>query len=263
MRSCLQIDSLVTAYVDGELDAVDQAAIDQHIGVCAPCHSRVAAERAMRQLLRQRQDGLRAGCAPSCLRAACAGYADAAATRREAHSVPPSWRARLVPLATAASLVLVVGGVFVYQLTERSSYVMAAELAADHLKCFTMNAVLGTQHTPEIVESAMASGFGWAMRLPSDAGRAGLELVGSRPCLYGEGKIAHIMYRHNGQPVSLFMLPGTVRTDEIVRTLGHECVIWSAEDRTFVLVAREGREEVERLAAVVHAGLGQSGLRSH
>ena len=34
--------------------------------------------------------------------------------------------------------------------------------------------------------------------------------------------------------------------------LGHECVIWSAADRTFVLVSRETRADVERLAAYVH-----------
>ena len=107
----------------------------------------------------------------------------------------------------------------------------------------------------EAVESAMVSRFGWQMHLPSEASRAGLELVGSRPCLYGEGKIAHIMYRHNGQPLSVFMLPRTERPEQIVETLGHECAIWSSADRTFVLVSREARDEVERLAAYVHGAL--------
>ena len=85
------------------------------------------------------------------------------------------------------------------------------------------------------------------------AGCEGLELVGSRPCLYGEGKVAHIMYRHNGRPVSLFMLPRTAREDQIVDVLGHECVIWSVDDRTFVLVARESRADVTRLASFVQS----------
>ncbi len=45
--------------------------------------------------------------------------------------------------------------------------------------------------------------------------RAGLELVGARPCLYGEGRVAHIMYRHHGVPVSLFMLPHSARAQEV------------------------------------------------
>jgi len=63
------------------------------------------------------------------------------------------------------------------------------------------------------------------------------------------------MYRHRGEPVSLFMLPRTERTAEIVDVLGHECAIWSSDDRTFVLVARESRADVEKLAALVHGSL--------
>jgi hypothetical protein len=123
------------------------------------------------------------------------------------------------------------------------------------MKCFALNAVLGTHQSPETVQSSMASSFGWNMRLPLGPEREGLELVGSRPCLYGEGRIAHIMYRHNGQPLSLFMLPRTERPEQFIETLGHECAIWSSADRTFVLVSRENRADVERLAEYVHASM--------
>ena len=132
---------------------------------------------------------------------------------------------------------------------------MVAELTADHVKCFAMNAVLRTHQATEAVEGSMASGFSWDMRLPESAEREGLELVGSRPCVYGEGKVAHIMYRYHGRPVSLFMLPRTTRAEQLVEVFGHEAAIWSVGDRTFVLIAREARSEVERMAAFVHAAL--------
>jgi anti-sigma factor RsiW len=93
------------------------------------------------------------------------------------------------------------------------------------------------------------------VHLPEDASTAGLELVGARPCLYGEGRVAHIMYRHEGHPVSLFMLPQTERAQALVEVFGHEAVIWCANKRTFVLVAREPRRDVERMAAFVQAAL--------
>jgi anti-sigma factor RsiW len=170
-------------------------------------------------------------------------------------AAPRTWISRATPWALAASLVLVVGGAFLYQATEASSRVLAAELTADHVKCFAMNSALGTHHTASAVEASMLSGFGWSMHLPEDPSRAGLELVGSRPCLYGEGKIAHIMYRHQGQPVSLFMLPRTARTDELVEVLGHEAAIWCDGNRTFVLVSDEPRRDVERMATFVQASL--------
>ena len=79
--------------------------------------------------------------------------------------------------------------------------------------------------------------------------------MGARPCLYGEGKIAHIMYRHEGRPVSLFMLPNTERTAGLVEVLGHEAAIWCANNRTFVLVSREPKADVLRLASFVQSSL--------
>jgi anti-sigma factor RsiW len=164
-------------------------------------------------------------------------------------------QARLAPLALAASLVLFVGGAFVYQLTDKSARVMAAELAADHVKCFAMNRILGTHDAPATVQSSLAASFGWQLHLPDEPAQAGLELVGARPCLYGEGKIAHIMYRHDGHPVSLFMLPNASRRRELVEVLGHQAAIWCVGNRTFVLVAREPKREVERMAEFVQASL--------
>jgi hypothetical protein len=63
------------------------------------------------------------------------------------------------------------------------------------------------------------------------------------------------MYRHEGQAVSIFMLPKTERSEALVEVLGHQAAIWSAGDRTFVLVARGSRAEVQRMAAYARTAL--------
>jgi anti-sigma factor RsiW len=277
MPDCRTIDPLVTPYVDGELSDTDRRLVDAHVAACPPCYSRVAAERAVRETLCARRRDL-ASAAPPALRASCEGLCSrrqssvvsrqstvdsrqtALSTQapRTPHPAPRTSRFRLqtfVPFALAASLVVLVGGAFVYQITDSSATVLAAELTADHVKCFTMNAVLGTHQTATAVEAAMLNGFGWTVRLPQNPSQVGLELVGSRPCLYGEGTIAHVMYRHDGRPVSLFMLPKSARAEQFVEVLGHEAKIWCAGDRTLVLVAREPRKDVERLAEYVQASL--------
>src|SRR5204863_7576658 len=123
----------------------------------------------------------------------------------------------------------------------------------DHVKCFAMNRVLGTHDEQTAVEQAMLSGFGWRMRALERFEDAGLRLVGSRPCLYGGGKVAHMMFRHEGRPVSVFMLPRVVRNEELVEVMGHEAAIWSTGGRTYVVIAREPRAEVERMASMVQA----------
>ena len=265
MPSCTTIDPLITPYVDGELSAAERTQIDDHLSGCPPCRSRVAAEQAVRDLLHDRKSGVCSERAPAGLRSQCALLAgrsrsvEPTADRTGASPVARArravWRERLAPLAAAAVLILIVGGAFLYQATRVSSRVMAAELAADHMKCFAMNALLGTRHSEATVQSSMASGFGWKVQLPADARSEELELVGSRPCLYGEGKVAHIMYRHRGRPLSLFMLPRTARSEEIVEAFGQQCAIWSDADRTFVLVGREDRSDIQRLAAYMHAAL--------
>src|SRR6476620_8434324 len=240
MPNCQTIDPLVTPYVDGQLNDADRRVVDDHLRRCSPCHSRINAERAVRDLLQTRRDELTYPCAPASLRERCRGIA-ADGKRPLARAGGTAWRAaanialpgrtRFAPLALAASLVLIVGVAFLYQLTAASSKVLAAELTADHVKCFTLNDVLHTHQQAGAVESYMLSGFGWLMQLPSGAANESLELVGSRPCLYGEGKIAHIMYRHHGQPVSLFMLPRSARAEQTLEVLGHQCAIWSVDDR--------------------------------
>lgn len=257
---CQEIDPLVTPFIDRELSDVDCRAVEAHLLACPPCHSRVAAEREVQALIRARVPVLKAAEAPDALHARCwelarhtpRAAATASQTLKAAVLPLPS---RLVPYALAASLVLVVGGAFVYQATDKSVRVLAAELTADHVKCFAMNRALGTHAGATAVESSMADSFDWRMHLPENPASAGLELVGSRQCLYGEGEIAHIMYRHDGHPVSLFMLPKTARTEQLVEVLGHEAAIWCVGNRTFVLVAREPRREVERMASFVQASL--------
>jgi anti-sigma factor RsiW len=246
---CASFDPLITPYVDGELSSPELQAFDAHVAACPPCRARVAAERAVRETVRRQQPQLQIP-APDALRTRCAALAGA----RRATPVAPraTWRARLAPLAMAALLVLIVGGAFLYRMTQISTRVMAAELTADHLKCAALNAIAGTSHSAAYVESSMASGFNWHAHLPERPDEAGLELVGARPCLYGEGKIAHIMYRHEGSTISLFMLPNQHRPEEHLGVLGHQAAIWSTGDRTFVVVARKSRQELERIAAFIH-----------
>ena len=271
MSKCTSIDPLVTPYVDGELPAAERTLVDEHLHRCPPCHSRVAAESAVRSLMRARKPGLTAQRASASLRAQCSGLVngrdDASAVGLRPGVAPSSptrairawwsapWHLRVVPLALTASLVLLVGGAFLYLATQYSARLLAAELCADHVTCFAANNVLRTHEAPAAVESSMLSAFGWRLHLPEEFVASGLELVGARRCLYGEGKVAHLMYREQGRPVSIYMLPKSVRPDEVLEVLGHEVAIWSSGDRTFVLITRGSRDEVARMASFVKGAL--------
>ena len=256
MPECSRIDALATPFVDGELPPAEQASVTAHLTQCPPCQARIATERAIRRLLEARRADLVSAAAPADLKARCARLGGAGTvTPFPVHASAPrrsglaAWRARYAPLAVAASILLAVAGAFLYQATRSSSRVLAAELALDHEKCFRLNRLLGTQHSRGQVEQTMSSWFGWQVDLPN--GNEEMTLEGSRPCLTAEGKVAHIMYRHHGQPVSLFMLPHDARPEQVVEVFGNRARIWSSGARTFVLVAREPEPELERMVALV------------
>jgi anti-sigma factor RsiW len=265
MSDCSAIDPLITPYVDGDAGAADRQLVDAHVRLCAPCHSRVAAEQAVRDLLHARRAWLTVGSPSVGLRDRCAALGSVSVQGSRRGVTPVNWRARMAPLALAATLVIGVGGAFVYVTTDRSTRLLAAELTADHVKCFgVMNTLLGTSADRVTIEHAMASTFGWQMHMPDTSGGPGLELVGARPCLYAKGKVAHLMYRHNGHPVSVFMIPNMTRPgvpgapgikDEVVDVMGHEATVWSSGGRTFVVVAREPEADVAQVVSFVQASL--------
>ena len=265
MSDCSFIDPLVTPYVDGELPGADREAVAQHLRACPPCRARVMVEQAVHDLVHARKPALQRDRASDALRTKCAMLFDVSGSRgsrgakgsERTSGTLRSFRTfgtRVAPLALAATLVLVAGA-SLYQITEKSTRVMAAELAADHVKCFLLQDLIGAGQPARPVEYALASKFGWSAHLPERPDRAALELVGERTCLYGQGRVAHIMYRHDGRPVSLFMLPDDTRKDEVLDTLGHGAAVWSVGNRTFVLIAREPKADFDRMALFVRAGL--------
>jgi anti-sigma factor RsiW len=254
MRECVSVSALAAAYVDSALGSAEREFVDRHLDSCAACRVRIGAERAVHGLLEGRRPRLQEERAPASLRLRCAASAGSLTAPRGG----VTWARRVAPAALAASLVLLAGGVALYWATRVSPRVLAAELTLDHMKCFIVNRLAGLERGEGdqlAVEQSLASAFGWPAHLPERPDEAGLELVGARPCLYGEGRVAHVMYRHQGRPVSVFMLPDRQRAEDLIEVLGHEAAIWSAGDRTFVVVAREAPADVRRIVSFVHASI--------
>jgi hypothetical protein len=152
----------------------------------------------------------------------------------------------------AAGIVLAIVAA-IYFLTASSTTTLAAQLTLDHVKCFTLTGDPNVPIRVDAVEEQLRERYGWSVDVPGDSETNQLRLVGGRRCLYGEGTIAHVLYRHNGAPLSLFMLPDDVRSSEIVEVMGHAAIIWSQNGRTFVLLGAEPRSEMEKIARYIRA----------
>lgn len=250
-RDCRDLEPMLAPYVDGAAEPRTRAAVDEHIGACPPCRDRVAAERAAREVLAARRDRLRA-CASERLRQRCTAHR-AAASAAPSHPSPRSFlRRTVVPLAMAASLLLVVGTVIFLGLN-RGVELFAAQLAVDHVKCHHFSGSADTRPDPILLSQEWKRDRGWALDVPGSAPQYGLELITVRRCGSTEGANAHILYRWHGQPLSVYVMNSEsslvpTRIAQAVHKAGQDLVFWREQGRTYAVV---GHGSPSELAPVV------------
>ena len=237
MPSCREIDPLVTPYVDGECTAAQRAIVDAHLAACPPCRQRAEAEANARQTLRARC------CQPSApeqLRHRC-HKATTPLGRLTCTYSPAS-------LSMFAAVVIMTGGVSVYGLTRVSPTVLAAQLTLDHFKCFAVHASTVPVEA-KATEDQFAKDYGWRLHVPTAPASDHLQLVGLRRCFCGEGQAIHVMYRREGEPISLYVLPHETRESATAEVFGRDAVIWSDHETTFVLLGKEPPALMRQIAA--------------
>ena len=80
--------------------------------------------------------------------------------------------------------------------------------------------------------------------------------MGARTCLYGGGRVAHIIYTWMGQPLSVYVLPRRTLGDEaqFVNRFRHNSIMWSQNDRTYIMVTSHRRDPaLEQMVAYVRS----------
>jgi anti-sigma factor RsiW len=252
---CRELEELFASYVDEEAAAPERARVDDHLQACPPCRDRVAGERAARDVLHARREGLRP-CASNALRTRCAAQRIVPAIRGGALT-----RRAWVPLSLAAAVLLAISSTLFF--AGNSVEVLAAQLAVDHVKCFQFPPDHAAARIDPIVEARKwEAGYGWPLKVPASAEVEQLQLLGVRRCLSSEGRIAHLMYQWRGKPLSVFVLNSRARgrpgrngesgdIEETLQKLGEQAVIWTRGNRTYAVVARDASPGLQQVARYV------------
>jgi anti-sigma factor RsiW len=244
MAGCQDVGRLLTPYLDAEVEAADRQAVEAHLRTCQPCARRAAAEDAARRVLMVRAATLSVR-APGGLRQRCEALAPKRLERPWWGTV--SWR--MLGLASASLVVVALGTTIAYGIATHSQALLVAELALDHVKCFALFEPHVAQADPAVVARQLEADYGWRLAVPAGSPRDRLTLLGARRCYSTDGQVAHVLYRHAGRPVSLFMMPGTAREASSVAMAGHLARIWSRGDTTYVLVGSESEPDLQPVAA--------------
>ena len=244
--TCREVEDKLAAYVDGTAPSTELAA---HLETCDACRGYAHAQVVARTVLKARAAQL-SPIAPPGLRTRLRALANERATASQAAPLL-GWTGRLSAFAAAAMVVLTVGAILLPVATVRSTALLAAQLALDHLKCFTIDGDADGQPIAKAdAEATLHNDFDLTVTIPPPVPSERLELMAVRRCLYGDGRAAHLLYRVNGEPVSLFILPGLTSRPAELSLFGHDEVVWTQGDRTYMLVARGGSgNDLSRVAS--------------
>jgi anti-sigma factor RsiW len=234
MSECRRTIERLAQWADESLSPIDRAEVDRHLAACPPCRVAAEAERGGRQVLKACAARLRSEPLPPGLQTRCEALARECRIRR----ARGGWIRALAPITIVAILLVFTASTLFSLATRRSDALLAAQLTADHMKCFK---VFDSPEAPAVeagaAERQLADSYGWNVRVPPSVPQSGVQLVGARRCLYADGSIPHVMYHVNGEHVSLYMLEGVTRPPAEVTMLGHRSQIWSHGTTTYVLVS--------------------------
>ena len=245
-RNCTEANARLAPYVDGTLPPGERDAVERHLHDCPPCKEEALDEAAGRRLLRDGAPRLRTTEVPPEFRTRCQALAHAQCTRGA------KWRSSAVLLGCAAGLILATAAAIAYVATQRSNTVLAAQLARDHAGCFGDLRTSGGLVDARSIEQMFESRYGLDVHVPPSSPADDMQLLEGRRCLLMHGGAPHLLYRVNGQDVSLYVFEGVSRPDGDVTVFGSRTIVWSRGANSFALVA-SATSDVSRAVAYVRA----------
>lgn len=191
----------LSPYLDSELDPKTSFEIGRHLEECASCKARFEQEEALERKI---EAALRPGEAASPADAAIWAKVDGTVRAEAARGEGRSGRGHRAKLLVALLLLAIVAGSVVAMRRTPCPFGLLGEGA-----CHSHNGYLDGTEKPEVVTSKpdeiasfFSQGLGFSVRTP-----ARLELTGARRCAFGPVRVAYLMGKVSGEPVSVFVFP--------------------------------------------------------
>ena len=196
---CKDARALLTAHVDGELDAHDAHALDNHLRGCADCRGQHATLQSLRSAVSAHATRYRA---PEDL-------ADQITEALPAGSRRPRgrfWSGAGAGAAATAALAIMLG-LGLFSLQPSPDDLLADEAVANHVRSLqgghTVDVTSSDQHT---VKPWFNGKLDYAAPV-HDLTAEGFTLVGGRLDYFAHRPVAALVYRHRLHSINLFILP--------------------------------------------------------
>jgi len=200
------VNSLLTAYVDDELDLATVLRVERHLAACDACRARVEAERAISAGVTQSAVCHRA---PDALRQRLSQTIRTQAGRPTPTAGGPRswWRSPLTISGIAAGLAAIIGTAFVV-LGPLASRGQVNQLVDAHLRSLEAAHLLDVESTDQHTVAPWFAGKVDFAPPVVDLAAEGFPLIGGRLDYLGGRKVAALVYRRNKHVINVLIWPG-------------------------------------------------------
>jgi len=246
---CSNAQTLLDAYVDGELDPLRNLEIEEHLHGCARC----AQSHSDRQVIRS---GVKTDSfyfrAPSDLQKRIQrSVRQAAKTEAPAGWFSGSWFKIAAPLATAALVVLML---VPYFGGPSSDQLLTREVVASHIRSLMVNHLADVPSTDEHTVKPWFNGKLDFSPPVSDLAKLGFPLVGGRLDYLSNRPVAALVYRRDKHVINVFVWPSvsSAQTAGPIKTQqGYHVVRWTSSGMNFWVVSDLEQNELAQFTDLV------------
>jgi len=246
---CEHVQSLLSAYVDRELDLVKSLEVEAHTRECSRC------EAALQQLQTLRTaigGGTLAFATPAGLEARVRGAIRPQSRPRPRH-VSPWWRWASVPLA--ATLAAAISWNVATRHGGSDDDRLLAELVSGHIRSLMVDHLVDVATSDQHVVKPWFNGKVDFAPPVEDFNASGFPLIGGRVDYIDGRPVAVLVYKRRQHVMNVFIWPsGSGPTREEASSLelqGYHLLHWSRGGLTFWAVSDVNSSELENLAHLI------------